>query len=171
MDKAFYGCSWLKTVNINAATIHGYSFLNCSDIENINIKADRIGYHSFEDAKNLKSTVIDAKEIGEWAFSGCSALTNVTLNNTVRIERHAFQYCDELKMLDIPDSSPYDPSNKILYEKVDKSTAYDKMMDEVKPYFMGIQAGPNRFKHEGGCCAGIAIIQNLAMTGILSRQT
>ena len=41
------------------------------------------------------------------------------------------------------DSCPYDPSNKIPYEKVDKSTAYDKMMDEVKPYFMGIQAGPN----------------------------
>lgn len=54
------------------------------------------------------------------------------------------------------------------YVKVNKSTAYDSLMDKVEPYFMGIQAGPNRFAHEGGCCAGMAILQNLVMTDRLT---
>ncbi len=54
------------------------------------------------------------------------------------------------------------------YVKVNKSTAYDSLMDKVEPYFMGIQAGPNRFANSGGCCAGMAILQNLVMTDRLT---
>ena len=259
---AFDGCSKLRSVDIIAKTIRGYCFLNCGSIRSLNIKADHIGYHSFEDAKQLMTATIDSPEIGEWAFSGCSALNKLTLINTVRINRHAFQYCGELKTVDIPktvefigsaafyedaklamplffmrengkpltidaaafyntgieyvvlsgnittdyyafrngkmravivegnvtlDSRTFggnpsasnpkmtiygntntSPCPNAPYVKVDKSKAYDTLMEKVKPYFMGIQAGPNRFAHDGGCCAGIAIIQNLAMSDRLS---
>ena len=104
---AFDGCSMLQYVNVNAKTMQGYCFLNCGSVEEVNIKADRVGYHSFENSKKLKKAVLDVKLVGEWAFSGCSALTDVTLNNTVTIERHAFQYCDALKNINIPKTIEY----------------------------------------------------------------
>lgn len=57
--------------------------------------------------EDIHTVVIEdgVTSIGDYAFSDLSALTNVSISNTVKsIGNDAFLYCDQIKTIDIPDS-------------------------------------------------------------------
>ena len=120
---AFYGCSALKTLtvnannignyafsesategsavfDINAKTLGDYSFYGCIKVESITLIDGliSIGNNAFENCSSLKEMVIPnaVTSMGEYSFSGCSSLKNVTIGTGVKaINQYAFSGCSK----------------------------------------------------------------------------
>ncbi|MDE6585286.1 MAG: leucine-rich repeat domain-containing protein [Clostridia bacterium] len=122
--RAFYNCRQLTSITIpaNVITIGGGVFENCSSLTSITLPFTgngtdntHLGY-IFGASKpsnnpdyvpeSLKTVVITGgSSIGESAFYQCSALTSITIPNSVTtIGNYAFQYCSGLASIIIPDS-------------------------------------------------------------------
>ena len=82
-DYAFSGCSGLKKVELNCATIDDW-FSGYKSIEEVVIgnSVTSIGEEAFYNCTGLTSVVIpnSVTSIGDYAFSGCSGLKKVELN-------------------------------------------------------------------------------------------
>lgn len=134
----------------------------------------------------------ESLEIGRSAFLS-TAVEYVVLSGNITVNSNAFMHCDikgavvegnvnlQPKSLGysswnpIPgftiygdaDSNSYAENCGLNYVKVDKSQSYDKIMNDNKKYFMGI----NTFENKNGTCAGMSIMQMFAMTGRIDLST
>lgn len=88
-QKAFFGCSGLKSVEISAniQSIGSYAFSGCSGLKEINLpqSLDSIADYAFYSCKGLTEIVVPAnvKTLGSKVFASCSALQNVTIPGSV----------------------------------------------------------------------------------------
>lgn len=104
-DKAFYGCSKLKTVKLgkNCKTIGEKAFEVCRLLRKINLEnVSKIEKDAFGSCVSLRNVDLKSvKTIGERAFLGCHSLTSVDLNDVETIGKFAFQSCDLLVDIDL----------------------------------------------------------------------
>ena len=106
---AFLGCSSLTTINLpqSITTIEEYAF-DATGLKTVNLPQSLtyIGNHAFSYSA-LTSIVIpeNVTSIGESAFNGCSALTDIQLQNGIKtIEDNSFEECTSLTSIVIPNS-------------------------------------------------------------------
>lgn len=103
LGNAFYGCSALKSVNLNyVATIGDWTFQGCTSLEKMDIPPSvmTIGGYAFAYCSGLTSVTIPSSvtNIGGYAFSGCTSLTSIETPDTLRhIGAFAFSDCTSLK--------------------------------------------------------------------------
>ena len=126
---AFSGCSRITSIeipesvgwvgnfvfsnctNLNSITVHGDGFSTgssifngCQKVQYVTIPIRLLSY--IPNKAVLKTVVLTSgASISDYAFSDCTALTSITIPNTVtRIGNYAFEGCTGLKTLTIPDS-------------------------------------------------------------------
>lgn len=133
-EQAFYQCTGLKNVVIDAKNIGTNAFGYCSALVSVQIgsKVENINNRAFEYCSALQTVTLQEgiQTVGTSAFVGCSALTDITLPDSVetigsnafassgiqtvvlpanlkRIEANTFSNCSSLKEIVIPDSVTY----------------------------------------------------------------
>ena len=80
---AFWGCSYLQTVNLpdDLSTIEPETFSNCTSLKNITIpnNVTKIRYHAFLNCKSMTSITIGNRVnmIGDGVFNYCESLSTV----------------------------------------------------------------------------------------------
>ena len=97
------------TLRDNTASITGRAFYECTELKQINLNASlqSIGSEAFYRCASLTSVIIPGSVgvIGSSSFSGCSSLNSVTLNNGVlEIGPTAFYNCTALETISLPNS-------------------------------------------------------------------
>lgn len=119
---ALKGCSSLKTIkNMKAiGTAFGGAFENCTSLESVDLTGMQVAgcaksivgidekmqpkyeyYGVFRNCTALKEVLTGQfTNIGDYMFYGCTALENITLNNT-SIGMNAFENCSKLKTVTI----------------------------------------------------------------------
>lgn len=104
---AFHGCSKLESVSLPANVNVGNYAFHESGLKRITLSAGmNVSNHAFTSCKSLTWLIIDgdAFSIGtEAIFSMCTALTTVTLRNTM-IASYMFYGCTSLQSITIPTS-------------------------------------------------------------------
>lgn len=175
---AFSGCSSLKTAAIPNAieSIGDFAFFNASKLStpalfvNDIYRKVNIGRYAFYNTAIEYAVFSGNINVGEYAFKNCKLKAAVVEGN-VRINNYALgyynsslvpgftMYVDELY-------NGYASTNRILYKTIDKNKTYNKIMDEIKPYF--VRPNATKFGNDNGCCAGVALTQVLTYTNKLS---
>ena len=108
----FSGCEQLKSINIpnGVVSIGNYAFSNCSALTNVTIpdSVQEIHKYAFNKCDNINYEIVDGnlKYIGNWLFGVVDdTLTSANLKETtIGIFYEAFEYCDELTSIVIPNS-------------------------------------------------------------------
>ena len=108
----FSGCEQLKSINIpnGILSIGNYAFSNCSALTNVTIpdSVQEIHKYAFNNCANINYEIVDGnlKYIGNWLFGVVDdTLTSANLKETtIGIFYEAFEYCDELTSIVIPNS-------------------------------------------------------------------
>ena len=108
-DSAFYGCSDLVSVAIpnSVTTIERTAFSGCSGITSVTIPAILCSASSlrtyFSSYQAITNLVINDGVTSIGAFSGCTALVNVSIPNSVtNIVNYSFSQCSEIKSVTVP---------------------------------------------------------------------
>ena len=111
VDRAFWGCSSLTSINIpsSVTSIGSYAFYYCRSLSSINIPSSvtSIGENAFEGCSSLTSINIPSSvtSIGSFAFYNCSSLTSINIPSSVTsIEQFTFSGCSSLTSINIPNS-------------------------------------------------------------------
>ena len=104
---AFKGCHLLTNIDITANSIGDECFTECNVLSDVKIKAASIGGYCFEKDTAIKTASLDVNDIGRNSFSGCSSLERVNLQNTQKIETHAFVGCPNMELSDFPKTIEY----------------------------------------------------------------
>ncbi|NLT10510.1 MAG: leucine-rich repeat domain-containing protein [Ruminococcus sp.] len=126
--------------------------------------------------------------IGRFAYYG-TAVEYVALSGNIKVNDHAFKKCNLKKAVvegnvtlgtraigfddagkkvsgftiyGNTSTNSYASSYGIPYVKVNTSKSYDNIMNELKPYFMRLNA--TQFGNANGCCAGAALAQVFTYT-------
>lgn len=110
-DRAFYGCSSLRSVTIpsSVVAIGGWAFYSCSSLSSVTIPSSviTIGDRAFSGCSSLSSVSIPPSitVIGAYTFRDCSTLSAVAIPSSVtRIGDGAFSGCSSLSSVAIPSS-------------------------------------------------------------------
>ncbi len=106
-NNAFKGCNRITEIDITANSIGDECFTECSILRDVKVKANSIGGYCFEKDTAIKTVSLDVPVVGRNSFSGCSNLERVTLQNTQRIESHAFVGCPNMELSDFPKTIEY----------------------------------------------------------------
>ncbi|ONI46058.1 hypothetical protein AN641_02485 [Candidatus Epulonipiscioides gigas] len=134
-SSAFYGCSILETVEINASItaigdnafancshlieidipssveyLGDNAFYNCINLENIYIPENitSIGYRTFYGCDSLQTLSIPGVNyIGDYAFTNARSLKNISLDNVTYIGNYAFEGCSSLSQVTFSESLEY----------------------------------------------------------------
>ena len=98
---AFYNCSNLQSVSVDAIVIYDYAFAQCSQLANVTMgsKMTYIGYNSFSGCNAITNIIIPptVTSIGYGAFNGCGSLSEMTIPESVtNIGYYAFSGCNNL---------------------------------------------------------------------------
>lgn len=103
-EAAFKRCKSLKSIPHFVKKYNKRAFEGCEGIEEITITDSHIPEGCFKKCKGLKK-INDNKvailSMGSFAFSGCTSLTDVTLNSVKNIPNEAFSNCHNLKSVKI----------------------------------------------------------------------
>ncbi len=125
-ESAFQNCSALASVkNLNAGTLGEYAFAGCTSLTEIDLtKVKKPGKYAFKGCSSLAHAEIPAAETigaglfmdctsleeftfpegfrstGSEVLSGCSSLTQVTLNDIESIGSNCFNGCSSLQQID-----------------------------------------------------------------------
>ncbi len=113
-NDAFYGCSQLESVTLNAKleTLGRFTFQNCIYLRKVNLgectNLKTIKYSAFMDCDRLEPITIPASvtTLGERAFWGPDSLTSITFasgSQLTEIPVNCFAYCTSLTTLTLPD--------------------------------------------------------------------
>ena len=95
-DRAFMGCSFLKTVTLpnTLITVGHRAFFNCSLLENINIPRSLVTIENgaFFNCRNLKEINLPdtLRSLGSRAFSGCMGLKTLSVSRRTKLGTHPF---------------------------------------------------------------------------------
>lgn len=110
-DRAFAGCSTLKTVILphSLKEIGSVAFCECSRLTSIHIPdgCEKIGDYAFKDCTSLNTLLLPKflKTIGKYAFSGCIQLADIHIpDGCEEIADYAFRNCTTLNTVVLPDS-------------------------------------------------------------------
>ncbi len=132
---AFYGCDGLTDIYIpeNVAFIDSNVFIGCTALQNIEVDVNNSRYHS--DGNCLietmqKAIVLGCKNsmipddgsvtrINAFAFNGCNGLKTLTIPDAVTdISKHAFSNCYGLETITVGDNNPnYSDAGNCLIDK------------------------------------------------------
>lgn len=169
---AFENCTELKTVNFpkTITSIGDLAFLGdtklCSPVSFVRENGERvyIGRGAFNNTA-VEYLVLsgDNIEVDSYAFCRCN-LKAVVVEGDVELNYSSLNYGEdnpEFTIYGDADTNEYASKYGIPYIKADKSQSYDKILNDNKSYFMGI----NTFANSNGSCAGMSIMQIFAMTG------
>jgi hypothetical protein len=99
-EYAFYGCTGLQTVTMNAVkTISVDAFRDCTSLQTVTMNAmETIGEGIFSGCASLQTVTMNAvKTIGRWAFVDCTGLQTVTIPAAQTIGQDAFRDCTSLQ--------------------------------------------------------------------------
>lgn len=98
-------------INNGVKTIGNCAFEDCSNLSVVNIESDlsSIGDFAFRECINLiKFDFMDSIWwIGEGAFLNCSSLKSIRMSSNVYIEPYAFECCEKLEKITIPNGIDY----------------------------------------------------------------
>ena len=101
-SEAFAGCTSLKSVTLsNMEKIDYANFRGCTGLEEVTVGLSTIPNETFKGCTNLKKAHFteNVRVISTEAFRGCG-LTEVMIPNTVtKIDKYAFQDCNEVKYM------------------------------------------------------------------------
>lgn len=105
-DYAFYGCGYLKSINIpdSVESIGDYAFYSCTNLAEVTLGEGvlYINNHSFRKCTNLKTiSMPGVKSIGSYAFQGCTKLAEANLPAIEKLFFDCFDGCSALKKLTI----------------------------------------------------------------------
>lgn len=115
-DQTFYGCSSLKTADLqNVKVIGEYAFSDCKILSYVNVpivEEIKTGAFSRYDefvggAPTFSSIVLPdtLKVIGEGAFIGCEGLLEIQIPSSVeKIDNYVFAYCLHLSKVVLPEN-------------------------------------------------------------------
>ena len=103
-DEAFYGCTGLKKLNLEAntvlETIGQSAFEACTNIEtmNLSLTVTEIGKAAFKDT-SLTNVTMASDVLSESIFEGCSSLTEINIADDIitKVPKRAFFGCQEFK--------------------------------------------------------------------------
>ena len=105
---AFEGCIDLQSVDvpITVTSVGEGAFLNCSGLTHVSIQRGEIGIKAFKGCSALYDLSVQRiTAIRDEAFSGCAALPEIILPETVtHIGARAFDTCNSLSEIVIPES-------------------------------------------------------------------
>lgn len=107
-EHAFYGCTDLKTLNVEPGTKtldFGADALNLAPIETLNIGRNWTYSKNEAISTHIKSVNISdyVTNIPDYAFYKCSGLTSVEFPNSVTsVGKHAFDRCSDITSIIIP---------------------------------------------------------------------
>ena len=107
---AFWRCEKLDNIIIPSGVsyIGEYAFADCDSLKSITIPAgiNRIKYDTFSGCVSLSAVSLpeSLKEIEGMAFYACRSLASITLPNVTLIGDRAFEECDSLTSISIPES-------------------------------------------------------------------
>lgn len=113
-SSAFAGCVSLKSVNIpDLCEKIGRSAFDGAGLESIDVKNVTDVATAFQNCKSLKSiTLRKVTNIANQGFSGCSAMTSITIPETVtKVNSWAFAGCSRLKEVIFESATPCTVSN------------------------------------------------------------
>ena len=112
--EAFGNCSGLKDVVLGngVKNIYRYAFTNCTSLTNLVLgnSVKKISECAFSECKKLESVVFpdSLNVIEEEAFRRCEALVRVSFGEGSKLESigvRAFEYCESLDSISIPNST------------------------------------------------------------------
>ncbi len=141
--KAFYGCSSLKTVNIEGI--------------------DLIGTKAFGGCSALTTATLDSKEIGSFAFYGCEKLAAIDLTSTGTIGAYAFGKCTGLKSVAFGDELQSIGNNAFPYKFLKSSKSYLSAEKDLR--------GQNFVKSASGFLLNYAIGNKFTENGLTYKVT
>ena len=126
-DYAFYGCSWLSSVNaLSCQSIGSYAFASCSHLTLISfpicasigeygfyrcgnlLEADfpscsSIRPNTFQECRNLITGNFPlCTSVGSYAFNNCNSLQNINLPMCSYIGENAFYRCSNITSINLP---------------------------------------------------------------------
>lgn len=104
-DKAFYGCTNLKNVNLpNVEKIGASAFENVTSIEALNCeKLVSIGNYAFRGTGVTTVNAPKLESLGTSAFEKCSNLTSASMPALKTVPASVFKNCTSLNTIDMPD--------------------------------------------------------------------
>ena len=130
-DRAFYGCSSLKSYSFKTSNIGSYAFAFCTSIQSakLNMKfipegmfrgcsslssfsltgCSSIGAYAFAGCTALNGDLSLSTSVGSGSFSGCTGITSVTFNayESIYIGVDAFAHCTSIKSVKLVSKSKY----------------------------------------------------------------
>ncbi len=104
----FSECENFKTVVISegVTSIGEYAFYGCINLENINIpnSVTSIGEYAFSQCEKIFDTVNDICYVDKWVIGYDGSGNAVIRDGSVGIASYAFNWCNALKSISLPDS-------------------------------------------------------------------
>lgn len=103
-DRAFYGCSSLKTYSFNTKNVGQYVFAYCTSLESVIVNISPIPVGMFMGCTGISSFSGSFSAVNKYAFKGCTSLKGDLNFKNVCFAEEAFADCTGITSLSITPS-------------------------------------------------------------------